>query len=220
MTDGSERPTHPKSRPRDDAPCATNMQSCSGQEPENWIELEYLYCDSTGVAGAHYRVVNNDTGGVVAQGTLDDNGYAFCPLPLSVKNVSYDFDKDPPTVAYLKKPVPNPELPKVKAGWFDRLADGIADRGSWVWGAIQGDFNEDQTVGQVATNAVITMIPVVDQVGDVRDIVANLKFLIWDKRYNDKWVWIALVLTLAFMFLEYKSIQKKIKKGVGKSLNP
>lgn len=76
MTDGSERPTHPKSRPRDDAPCATNMQSCSGQEPENWIELEYLYCDSTGVAGAHYRVVNNDTGGVVAQGTLDDNGYA------------------------------------------------------------------------------------------------------------------------------------------------
>ncbi|MBK9208784.1 MAG: hypothetical protein IPL71_11010 [Anaerolineales bacterium] len=31
---------------------------------------------------------------------------------------------------------------------------------------------------------------------------------------------IALVLTLAFMFLEYKSIQKKIKKGVGKSLNP
>ena len=86
---------------------------------------------------------------------------------------SYKFDKDPSTVEYLKQPVPNPELAKVREGWLDRMADNVADVGSWTWGMIQGDFNENPTMGQIATNAVITMIPVVDQVGDVRDIIAK-----------------------------------------------
>ncbi len=44
---------------------------------------------------------------------------------------------------------------------------------------IQGDFNEDPTVVQIITNAVITAIPVVDQVGDVRNIAAGVKMLAW-----------------------------------------
>ena len=193
------------------------VQQCPLEE-KNWIELEYLYCDGTGVADAHYRVINNDDGGVVAQGLLDGNGYAWCELPPQINNVSYDFDNDPPTIEYLKQPIANPELPKVKAGWFERMRENIVAAGSWTWGTIQGDFNEDQTVGQVATNAVITMIPIVDQVGDVRDIVANLKFLIWDKRYNDKWVWIALVLTLIGLIPVLGSAAKGVLKTVAKAL--
>lgn len=40
---------------------------------------------------------------------------------------------------------------------------------------IQGDFNEDQTLAQVTTNTVITMIPIVDQAGDVRGHCGQLK---------------------------------------------
>ena len=29
----------------------------------------------------------------------------------------------------------------------------------WIWGAIQGDFNENPTIGQIITNAAITAIP-------------------------------------------------------------
>ena len=211
-------PTDPSSGSDADRAISAIIQTCPG--PENWIALQYLYCDATGVAGARYSVVNNKGGGVLAQGTLDTKGCACCPLPPSATDVSYNFYKDPPTLAYLRQPAANPELLKasVSIGWFDRMADGIADGSIWVWGTIQGDFNEDQTVGQVATNAVITMIPLVDQAGDVRDIVANLKFLLWDKRYDDKWVWIALVLTLIGLVPVLGSAAKGVLKTVAKAL--
>ncbi|HGF7181923.1 TPA: hypothetical protein AB5E44_002812, partial [Vibrio cholerae] len=32
----------------------------------------------------------------------------------------------------------------------------------WIWEALQGDFNENLTTGQIAANAVLGLIPVVD----------------------------------------------------------
>jgi uncharacterized Zn-binding protein involved in type VI secretion len=162
------------------------------QEAENWIALQYYYSDGTGVGGAQYQVKDNKTQTVVAQGKLDANGYAKPTLPASITDVSYNFYNDPPTIEYRIKPTSNPENKQVKPGWFERVGDSV----EWVWGALQGDFNENPTTGQIALNTVITMIPVVDQVADVRDLVANLRALIWDKRYDDKWVWIAILLTL------------------------
>ena len=195
MTDWCEEPANPVCGDDADQSCDSASQSCPLQE-ENWIELEYLYCDSTGVVGAHYRVINDDDGSVVAQGTLDSNGFARCSLPLNINNVSYNFYSDPPTLQYRIQPVVNPELARVSPGWLERMTTGISEVGSWTWGTIQGDFNEDPSFGQIATNAAITMIPIVDQFGDGRDILANLKFLIWDKRYDDKWVWLGVVAAL------------------------
>jgi len=210
-----------KSPDKNNAGTGERARSSSAQcplEEKNWIALEYLYCDGKGVADAHYSVINSETGNVVAEGTLDTKGRARCILPVSVNNVSYNFHEDPPTIEYLIQPVPNPELAKVRKGWFDGMLDGIAEVGTWIWGTVQGDFNENQTVGQIATNAVITMIPIVDQVGDVRDIVANVKLLIWDKRYGDKWVWIALVLTLIGLIPVLGSAAKGVLKAVANGL--
>lgn len=44
--------------------------------------------------------------------------------------------------------------------------------GIWLWEVLKGDFHEDPTVGQVATGMVISMIPIVDQICDVRDFFA------------------------------------------------
>ncbi len=48
----------------------------------------------------------------------------------------------------------------------------------WLWGTLQGDFNKDASVSQIAVNAVLGLIPLVDQVLDVRDILAGLKDIV------------------------------------------
>lgn len=64
----------------------------------------------------------------------------------------------------------------------------------WVWQAVQGDFNDNRSTGQIVVDAAISMIPLVDQVCDVRDLIANCKKLRQDA--SDTWAWVALVLTL------------------------
>ncbi|AUM14324.1 hypothetical protein [Ketobacter alkanivorans] len=84
----------------------------------------------------------------------------------------------------------------------------------WIWGALQGDFNENPTIGQIITNAAITAIPLVDQVADGRDLVANLKALIWDKRYNEMAVWLGLFFTLIGLIPSLGSLLKGVLKLV------
>ncbi|WP_081897755.1 hypothetical protein [Massilia sp. BSC265] len=64
----------------------------------------------------------------------------------------------------------------------------------WFWQAVQGDFNENRSTGQIVADAAISMIPLVDQICDVRDLIANCKKLKEDT--SDTWAWVALALTL------------------------
>lgn len=64
----------------------------------------------------------------------------------------------------------------------------------WFWQAVQGDFNDNRSTGQIVVDAAISMIPFVDQICDVRDLIANCKKLYED--ITDTWAWVALVLTL------------------------
>ena len=47
--------------------------------------------------------------------------------------------------------------------------------GEWIWGALQGDFNAERTTGQIGFDMVVSLIPVVDTVCDVRDLCANVR---------------------------------------------
>ncbi|MBP5992367.1 MAG: hypothetical protein KA518_00290 [Acinetobacter sp.] len=51
-------------------------------------------------------------------------------------------------------------------------SDAAQNVGVWLWEVLKGDFHKDPTVGQIATGMVISMIPVVDQICDVRDFYA------------------------------------------------
>ncbi|MFC0252265.1 hypothetical protein [Massilia consociata] len=64
----------------------------------------------------------------------------------------------------------------------------------WFWQAVQGDFNENRSTGQIVVDAAVSMIPLVDQICDVRDLIANCKKLRQDP--SDTWAWVALALTL------------------------
>jgi len=186
----------------------------------NWVELEYLYADGTGVAGASYTVYD-DSDNVIAEGVLDKQGKAYVILPADKEDIRVDYGGDPADVEQLvtSEPQPHPE----EQGWFDRMTmtlkgawDTAKDAADWTWGSLQGDFNEDATIGQIATNAIITAIPVVDQVGDVRDITANIKLLVWDKRYKEAAIWFALVVTLVGLIPTFGSLLKGVFKAIWK----
>jgi len=80
------------------------------------------------------------------------------------------------------------------ANFYKSGQEKLQGTAQWIWEVIQGDFNEDQTNAQVVTGTVISMIPFVDQICDVRDVVANCKKINQDS--SNKWHWVALVLTL------------------------
>lgn len=91
-------------------------------------------------------------------------------------------------------------------GWFSGLSRKMEAAGVWVWETIQGDFNDNQTTGQVVTGTLISMIPLVDQICDIRDLVANSKKIKEDN--NNVWSWVALVLTLLGLFPTLGSLLK------------
>jgi hypothetical protein len=80
----------------------------------------------------------------------------------------------------------------------------------WFWEAMQGDFNEDRSTGQLVIDAAISMIPLVDQVCDVRDLIANCNKL--RKDIKDTWAWVALALTLIGLFPTLGSLVKGVLK--------
>jgi len=54
---------------------------------------------------------------------------------------------------------------------LSQYADGVID---WWSGVLKGDFEENPTIGQTVTRSLLTMIPFVDQGGDIQDLTANL----------------------------------------------
>ena len=87
-----------------------------------------------------------------------------------------------------------------------------ADIAEWLWVVLQGDFAEDQTTAQIVTGTVISMIPFVDQICDVRDICANATKIKEDS--NNPWAWLGLILTLIGLFPVLGSLFKGIFKVI------
>lgn len=83
----------------------------------------------------------------------------------------------------------------------------------WLWEAVQGDFNDDRSIGQIAFDAAISVIPVVDQICDVRDIIANCRAIATsDEKEDTTWKWVALTLTLIGLFPSLGSVVKGVLK--------
>jgi hypothetical protein len=71
------------------------------------------------------------------------------------------------------------------AGWMEEGNKNLLAAAEWIWEVLQGDFNDDPSTAQVVTGTVISMIPFVDQICDVRDVVANCKKI--DVEPNVSW---------------------------------
>lgn len=93
---------------------------------------------------------------------------------------------------------------------YKNVTDGSKNVVEWLWEAIQGDFNQERTTGQIAFDTAISMIPGVDQVCDVRDVVANCKQINDDT--SNTWAWVGLVLTLVGLIPTVGSLLKGVLK--------
>lgn len=83
----------------------------------------------------------------------------------------------------------------------------------WLWEAIQGDFNDNRSTGQIAFDAAVSMIPLVDQVCDVRDLIANCRSIATsDEGEDNTWKWVALGLTLIGLIPTLGSALKGVLK--------
>lgn len=84
------------------------------------------------------------------------------------------------------------------ARWIESAKQDLAAAAEWIWIVLQGDYAEEQSTSQVITGTVISMIPFVDQICDVRDICANSSKIKQDS--SNAFAWLALVLTLIGLF--------------------
>lgn len=90
--------------------------------------------------------------------------------------------------------------------WYQSGKKDLEAAAEWIWNVIEGDFADEQSNAQVITGTVISMIPGVDQICDVRDLVANCKKVNEDT--SNTWAWVAMALTLIGLFPELGSLAK------------
>ncbi|AKJ26706.1 hypothetical protein AAW51_0015 [Caldimonas brevitalea] len=95
-------------------------------------------------------------------------------------------------------------------------AQAVAGGAKWLWQALQGDFNKNPTTGQVVTGGIISLIPVVDQLCDVRDVIANCLVLSDAKERENHENWIALGLTCFGLIPLVGSAVKTVAKAAMK----
>lgn len=105
--------------------------------------------------------------------------------------------------------------------WGRDAADTAKDakqKANWVWEALQGDFNPNRSVGQIGLDTVVCLVPGVDTVMDVRDLIANIIAIA--RAPASGMAWFSLVLTLIGFFPELGSVAKGVVKIVLVRLRP
>ncbi|MEL6117914.1 hypothetical protein P0Y67_22215 [Photobacterium sp. SP02] len=198
-------------------------------EGKDWLELKYYYKDSEPVQKAPFSVIFEDNSEIT--GELDEQGFARVErVQAGTFQVLYGEDKRPWQATALSA-TPNPLYqqfdPNVVRREIDEgnleavqvVADIAAEAGNWIWGVLQGDFNEDPTNAQIVVGTILSMLPIIDQVMDVRDIIANLMVLTDEERTEEvrKFAWIALAITLIGLIPGLGSVLKGIFKLIMKN---
>lgn len=208
----------------------SSVQSCPNKK---WIDLYYKYPSDRAVGGATYTLTDA-SGNKIVSGRLDNQGFAHVAGladSLSSVNIFYSGDPKPFEIFNDKKPVKNPyyDAPaKPQREELGAFAQGVVKAAElylayeemktkaaeWTWGAIKGDWNDDQTLGQIVFDSAVSMIPVVDQAADVRDISANLYKLTIEKKYDEFGPWFGFVMGIIGAIPEVGTAIKGAVKSV------
>jgi hypothetical protein len=186
-----------------------------------YIELQYLHVDQTPVRGAGYKICS-PSGQVLYQGKLDGNGRVrINNVPTQHNAFKFHFEADPAKYTPHKKPAQKPD-PSATESTVNAI-------GRWLWGTLQGDFNKNPTMSQVAVNTLLGLIPLVDQALDLRDIIAGLKdvieFYMEDEAQQKKhasvlglsyevWLWLNIFIIAIGCIPELGSAIKGVLKGL------
>jgi hypothetical protein len=92
------------------------------------------------------------------------------------------------------------------AAWIESGKKNLAACAEWIWGVLQGDYNEDATTAQIVTGTIVSMIPGVDQLCDIRDLTSNCRQIKLEPEKSSHWF--SLGLTLIGLFPTLGSLCK------------
>lgn len=189
--------------------------------------LHHAYHDDVPVAGAKFEVHCED--GSIVDGDLDENGQAevrgLRSRPIKVRYGAepndyaiVDDGANPGYIAHFTKADADSLTAPAEARGIVEPPDAIAfglEAVDWIWGTVQGGFNEKQRVSQIIVDALIGMIPLVGDFTAVRDILAILIGMARDpKKRESKLEWSGLVVLLFALIPVFGGAIK----GVGKLL--
>lgn len=90
--------------------------------------------------------------------------------------------------------------------------------GQWIWEALQGDFAEERSAGQIGFDMAVSFIPIVDTICDVRDLCANIRQ--YNKDPDNKITLLFIGLTVIGFVPEIGSIVKGCLKIFFAKLRP
>lgn len=81
-------------------------------------------------------------------------------------------------------------------------------------GGLLGEWNEDPTFGMIAVDTVVSLVPILDQASDARDLAAHLYFLTGQRQYDRFLRWVGLAFSLIGLIPEVGSAIKGASKFV------
>lgn len=90
--------------------------------------------------------------------------------------------------------------------------------GEWVWGALKGDFNAERSAGQIGFDMVVSLIPIVDTICDLRDLCANVRQ--YRKNPTNKITLFFIATTVVGFIPEFGTIVKSVLRLVWVYLKP
>jgi hypothetical protein len=90
--------------------------------------------------------------------------------------------------------------------------------GEWIWGALQGDFNAERSAGQIGFDMVVSLIPIVDTLCDLRDLCANIRQ--YNKDPTNKVTLFFIATTIIGFFPEVGTVVKSALRIVWVYLKP
>ena len=77
---------------------------------------------------------------------------------------------------------------------LDDFVNGLGQAGNFVVGALMGEFNDNPSIWQTLLDSATGMIPIVGEIGDVRDLIAyTKKFIDNPSEMQDAWNWVGVV---------------------------
>ena len=136
----------------------------------------------------------------IPKGNETDNGNGF--LTQGFEH-GYIVSNGQQTVAYeigqgvSLQPFPNPSpelgLRKIIDLIENSIFRGVEGAKDFIVGALMGEFNDNPSLWQTLLDTAIGMIPIIGEVGDVRDLVAyTVKFTNTPDEKNDFWNWVGV----------------------------
>lgn len=102
--------------------------------------------------------------------------------------------------------------PDPAVAWTPPAAEAEGGVGEWLLGAIAGEWADDQSLGQIAVDFGLSVVPVVDQVSDVRDLSAHVYRLGFKGEHTQPGRWVSLAFTLIGLIPGAGSVIKSASK--------